>query len=357
MLDVHCTLLPDANAPLKHNAEIKFFLGSAEVMGRVRLLGVQELLPGQAAFIQVMLQEPVAALRGDRFIIRRPSPPATIGGGQVIDPNPKRRYKRFNQQRINELEQLLIGTPEEIFLHAAHTTIAAPLKDLIEASGLESKIAAEAVEYLLDQGELIPLKGNKLLIAADILSSLESKITADLADYHLKHPLHMGMPKEQLKSQVNLEINVFDAVSKRMMELGVLQAAGPILKLAQHQISYTPDQQAKIDTLMAQFDEQPYTPPSVKQSEEWVGVDVLISLIQNQRLIRLGEDVLLKPGVYQEMEKAVIGHIQSHGNITLAELRDQFNTSRKYAVALLEHLDTIGITVRTGDKRKLRNPS
>jgi len=357
MLDVHCKLLPDAGSPLKHNTEVKFFLGSAEIMGRVRLLGVEELVPGESAFIQVMLQEPVAALRGDRFIIRRPSPPATIGGGQIVDPNPSRRHKRFNQQRIGELEQLLGGTPDEILLQAAQSAFTISVANLIEVSGFEHQTAKESIHQLLGQGKLIALKGNQLLIAADIFSALESRIVADLAAYHEKHPLYIGMPREQLKSQTNLEINVFDAVIKYMIEKDIIQSAGPILKLTRHRISYTPNQQAKIDSLLGKFDEQPYTPPSVKMSEERVGEDVLNSLIQTGQLVKLREDVLFKPEVYHEMKEAVIEHIRSHGSITLAELRDHFNTSRKYAVALLEHLDAIGITVRSDDKRKLRKSS
>ncbi len=88
MIDVWCTLLPDAEMPLKHNTEVKFFLSAAEVIARVQVLGIQELSPGKDAFLQLMLNEPVVALRQDRFIIRLPSPAATIGGGQVVDLTP-----------------------------------------------------------------------------------------------------------------------------------------------------------------------------------------------------------------------------------------------------------------------------
>jgi len=357
MLDVHCSLLPDADSPLKHYAEIKFFLGAAEIMGRIRLLGVQELAPGEKAFAQVMLQESVTALRGDRFIIRRPSPPATIAGGQVVDPKPKRRHRRFNQQRISELEQLLVGSPEEILQQTAHAAFAASLNQLIEVSGMETIPAREAIESLVDQGKLIALNGDRLLIAPDILTGLEIRIKENLTAYHEKHPLYAGMPRELLKSQINLDTHLFDSIVKRMSEMGKIRTTGPTLSLPQHQISYSPEQQGKIDALLAQFNDQPYTPPSVKESEEAVGEDVLNSLIQSEQLVKLSEDVLLKPEAYQEMRRAVIEHIQSHGSITLAELRDQFNTSRKYAVALLEYLDEVEVTVRQGDKRLLRKPS
>ena len=354
MIDVWCTLLPDAEMPLKHNTEVKFFLGAAEVIARVRVLGVQELAPGDDAFLQLMLNEPVVALRQDRFILRLPSPAATIGGGQVVDPNPKRRHKRFNPQRLEELERLLIGTPEEILLQTAQKIGAASLEEIITHSGLESQPATVAADHLLKAGDLIELKGKRLLLSSESVRLFSGSLQQHLSDYHAQYPLRTGMPKERLKSQLGLANDVFDTILKRMASDNVLVESGASVRLIQHQVQFTDAQQALIDQLLKDFDANPYSPPSVKQSEQQVGEEVLTALVETGQLMQLGEDVLFKTETYKEMRETVISHIQAHGSIALAELRDTFATSRKYAVAILDQLDQSGVTIRRGDVRVLR---
>ena len=354
MIDVWCQLLPDADAPLQHNTEVKFFLGAAEVMARVRLLGVQELEPGRDTFLQLMLQEPVVALRQDRFIIRRPSPPATIGGGQVVDPHPKRRHKRFNTDRLQELERLLIGTPEEILLQTAQKIGPASMDKIIETSGLEPEPGKTAGDQLIEQGELVLLNGKRLILTEDTLSRFRSRIRETLSAFHDKNPLRPGMPREQLKSQAGLAANVFDAIISRMAGDEILQETGAKVRMSDHEVVFSQQQQAQINNLMDQFEAEPYTPPTFKQSIEAIGENLVTALVETGRLIQVGEDVLLKPEHFQDMQDAVVEQIEKQGSITLAELRDKFDTSRKYAVAVLEYLDQTGITIRRGDSRQLR---
>jgi selenocysteine-specific elongation factor len=354
MIDVWVTLLADAQTPLKHNTEVKFFLGAAEVMARVRLLGVKELLPGQEGFLQLMLQEPVVALRQDRFILRRPSPPATIGGGQVVDPHPKRRHKRFNTERLDELAQLMVGTPEEVLLQTARKLGPASQEQVIERSGLEPGPAHEALTELMAQGALIAIGEKQQLIPAEQLTQLESQILQTLKAYHSENPLRIGMPREQLKSKTGLTADLLDSLLKRFSEQGALVTFNAQVRLAGHEVTFSPQQKIKVNDLLSAFAEQPYTPPSVKQSLEIVDEDLLNALIATGQLVQVNDDVLLTPEVLEKMTAAVIAHIKENGDISLAELRDRFNTSRKYAVAVLEHLDAEGVTVRKGDSRQLR---
>ncbi len=354
MVDVWCTMLPQADAPLKHNTEIKFFLGAAEVMARVRLLGTDELKPGGDAFIQLMLQEPLVALRQDRFIIRRPSPPSTIAGGLLLDPHPKNRHKRFNTRRIAELEQLLMGTPEDILLQAIQKAGPGTRDQLIKASGLEMETAIQALEVLLEENKLVDLNGKGLLISQTWSEERKKIIEDTLVDFHQAFPLRLGMPREQLKSQSGIESNIFNALIEQMEDERALKDEGTEIHMMDHHVSFSEAQQARIDNLLRQFKAQPYAPPTNKQCQAAVGDILLTAMIETRQLMQLNEDVLFRPEIFQKMKAAVISHIQSKQKITLAELRDMFNTSRKYAVAVLDHLDQTGVTLRQGDFRILR---
>ena len=354
MIDVWFTLLPDAREPLRHNTEVKLFIGAAEVMARVRLLGVEELAPGKDAFLQLMLQNPIVALRQDRFIIRRPSPPATIGGGQVVDPHPHKRHKRYNTNRLDELEQLLVGTPEDILFQTAQKLGASSLDKIVKASGLEKEQAAEAAESLIKQEAFIELNGRHLILPADQVLALKKAIKSALERFHQDNSLRPGMSREQLKSQIGIAPAVFDAIISQMSNENILEEISAELRIMGYQVRFTEAQQEKIRSLMEKFKADPYAPPSYKRSVELIGEDLVNALIDTGRLIQLNEEVLLQQKIFQEMESAVISHIQENEAITLAELRDKYNTSRKYALAVLEYLDLAGVTVRKGDIRKLR---
>jgi len=354
MIDVWCTLLPDVKESLKHNTEVKLFIGAAEVMARVRMLGLDKLAPGKDAFLQLMLQNPIVALRQDRFIIRRPSPPATIGGGQVVDPHPAKRHKRYNQTRLEELEHLLIGTPEDILLHTAQKLGVSSLNVIIKASGLENEQAKKAGDNLISQGLLVELNNRHLFMPVDQVNLLKKRLAEILEIFHKQNPLKTGLPREQLKSQLGIDSKVFDALIGQMHEDAILEEIGAKLRMVGQQVRFSEEQQGKIATLLNQFNAEPYAPPSVKQSNEIIGEELVTALVETGQLMKLSEDVLLQPAIYNEMKGAVISRIQDHGGITLSELRDKFNTSRKYAVAVLEQLDQSGVTIRQGDIRKLR---
>ncbi|MBG0771432.1 MAG: selenocysteine-specific translation elongation factor, partial [Anaerolineaceae bacterium] len=354
MIDVWVRLLKDATAPLKHNSELKLFLGASEVIARVRLLGVKELKPGEEGFLQLMLQHPVVALRQDRFILRRPSPAETIGGGQVVDPHPKRRHKRFNETKLEELAQMMVGTPEEILMQSARQSGAISRNKLVEIAGLEPGLAQAAIETLLASGDLTALTGKNLVIPSDHLERLQADLLQSLKDFHQQNPLQPGMPRERLRTGIALPAELFDALVAQLSVKGEIVAENAFVRTAGHTIQLTEAQQAKVDSLLREFNAHPYTPPSVKESQDIAGEDLVTALVQTGRLAQLGEDVLLQPEILKEMQDAVVEIIKQNGSVTLAELRDRFQTSRKYAVAVLEDLDARGITIRKGDGRELR---
>jgi selenocysteine-specific elongation factor len=225
---------------------------------------------------------------------------------------------------------------------------------LNKASGLENDQASKAGENLMSQGLLVELKNKQLIMTAEQINILKNRLAESLDAFHKQNPLKTGMPREQLKSQVGIGSALFDALIRQMHDELILEETGAKLHLVGHEVHFSEEQQRKITTLLEQFDAAPYTPPSVKQSFELIGEELLAALLGTGQLMQLGEDVLLQPKRYDEMKDAVISHIQTHGNISLAELRDMFDTSRKYAVSVLEQLDQSGVTIRQGDVRKLR---
>ena len=135
---------------------------------------------------------------------------------------------------------------------------------------------------------------------------------------------------------------------------GRLVATDTGLRLPQHAPRFSAAQQTAVDRLLAAFRAQPTSPPSVGDTVAQVGADVFGSLVEQGVLVRVSEDVAFTAETYRTMMDRVVAILQQNGKITVAEVRDAFGTSRKYALALMEHLDERRITRRVGDERVLR---
>jgi selenocysteine-specific elongation factor len=180
-----------------------------------------------------------------------------------------------------------------------------------------------------------------------------SRILALLGEYHERYPLRAGMPREELKSRLGLSVRAFNQAVSRASRQGKLAETETLVALQSHRVELSPGQQQQVSRLLSAFDRSPYSPPTPSESEALVGPDVLAALIQQGRLVRVSDSVLLSASAYQEMTEAVIRHFEDNSRVTLAQVRDMFGTSRKYAQALLEHLDQKRVTKRVGDERLL----
>jgi selenocysteine-specific elongation factor len=360
-LDVFFHLLPDASSPLHHSSEVKFFTGAAEVVARTRLLGVEELNPGEEGWLQLELNAPVVAVRGDHYILRRPSPAETLGGGTVIDPQPAGRHKRFDADVLAKLAALAQGTPADILFQASLALGPAPLHSLVTRARLAAADAVAAWTELMASGQLLALEpgslqlnSEQIVISRPLWASETRRALAAVDQYHQAFPLRRGMPREELKSRLKFTPRLFNAALRLWLAENSLVEIGLLLARPQHVVQFNPAQQAQVDRLLQKFDAQPYATPSVKDCQTELGEEGFAALIDLGELVQVSPEVVFRRSDYDTLVAAVRQQLEQTGSLTLAQFRDQFSTSRKYAQAFLEHLDATGLTQREGDLRKLR---
>jgi selenocysteine-specific elongation factor len=239
-----------------------------------------------------------------------------------------------------------------------------PARDLLSASGL-GEAAPSALDHLLHEGQAILLSAqaddqelstsNQLVAAHAWWATLVDRLRRALSAYHERFRLQAGMSREALRSRLRLEAKVFSAIMALAAAEGIIADEGAIVRLPSHTVRLDPEQQRQAEALLARFRRQPYTTPSVKESVAAVTQDVLNVLTARGDLVQVSPDVLFLPETYREMAARIREALEQGGSITLAQARDMFGTSRKYAQALLEHLDETGVTKRVGDERILRN--
>ncbi len=362
-LDARFRLLDDISLPIRHNTEVKLFVGASETIATLRLLGAEILNPGEEAWIQLELRDPIITVRGDRYILRRPSPAETLGGGVIVDHQPAGRHKRFDERVIEKLTSLAEGSPADVLYEASLANGADLLKNLIRDARLEDMDAEEAIEELFSEGKLFTLTippnqkedypPDSFVIATTQWDSLKERTLNMVRAYHENFPLRRGIPREELKSKLKVQTKLFNAMIENLLKTEDVDDTHRSVQLPGHSITFGSAEQAKISGLMRQFDANPFSPPTVKLSIEEVGEEIFNALLALEELIQLSPDVVFRKSDYEKALELLRGYLAEHGQITVADARDLYSTSRRYVLAFFEYLDAQRITRRDGDYRIL----
>lgn len=357
-IDVRLRLLPSAPLILEQNAEVDFFTGAAEVPAHLTLLDRERLEPGDEAWVQVRLREPLAALKGDRFIIRRPSPSETIGGGEIVDAAPL-RHRRFRPDVLESLETLAAGDPTEIVLQAVSES-PREMRSLRGGglAGLSDQLIDEAIQHLIDSNQIRILgqandrapRVSDYLVATSTWDQIRAQVIDELRAYHKAQPLRRGMPIEALKSRLRLASpRLADDVLAAAAVDGAIATDGQTARLVDFEISLDPARRALADRYLAAIRATPYAPPA--PAELNLDADTLGALVDRGEVVKVADGVVFAPEALAAIEQDVLRLIDERGSLTLVMFRDHFQTSRKYAQAVLEYFDQRRVTRRVGDER------
>jgi selenocysteine-specific elongation factor len=376
-VDVRIQLLEDSPVEIAQNSRYDFFSGAAETDAGVTVLDKERIKPGESGFLQLRLRDPLALAKGDRFILRLPSPSQTIGGGTIIDTRP-RRHKRFQEEVINTLQTLEQGTPAEILLQKLNAGEGLPrdLKTLAEESDLAIKEVQPAIQELIKEGsasllaedgpareaaiksgeDSSDLAPSQLVIATAAWQRLKDKAVGLIKQFHSQFPLRRGMNREELKSRLGVASpKTYNLIVGRLLQESAMvereskNAGTMLLALPDFEVRFNPAQQKQADTLLHAFRQQLYTPPAL--SELGTDPNIVAALVDNGQLKKVAEGIYFLTEAYDNLLKGVLDLLEQKKTITLAEVRDNFNASRKPVQAFLEYLDEQKITRRVGNER------
>ena len=352
-LDARVRMVANAPHALKHNEGVTFHLFTGETTARVRLLDADRLAPEAEGWVQVLLDEPIPMVKGDFFVIR--SAEDTLGGGQVVDPNPRRRYRRFDAGVIERLMMLDQGAAEDVLISVADQWGPCNLADLSRRANIPTQEVLQRLAQLAETGEIVPL--GDLDADSDVVvysragwQAVKNKAVAALQSYHRQYPLRRGVPAQEIRSRLGLPQPVFLRVIPQLVLEGSLVETGQTLRLPDHQPALTPQLEQQAAQFLRQLEKDPYSPTT-----DWrLDAELLNALIDQGRVVKVNETVVFAASAYRDMTDRITAHLREKGSITVADARTMFNSSRKYILPLLEYLDQQRITRRVGDDRVLR---
>ena len=353
MLDTEIKLINDERANLELWDRVRVYIGTEEVMARVVPLGTDLLKAGESSFAQLRLEEEIAVKNYDKFIIRTYSPMITIGGGVILDANPK-KHSRFNEEVLEKLKVQLEGNTTDLIANylLSHTDYLNSKENILKELQLPKEEVEESLTQLVESTTIYETKLG--YIHKKKYDEVLEKLKKLLSDYHNRYKLKVGIPKIEVLSK-------FKISQKEMLELldlfilnNEIRLEGNLVAEKDFEVNYDKKQLAEKERIEKALLDGGFTPPSVKEltNGEKSKVELLESLIDNT-VVRLDADLVLHEKVFKDAVKKVEDHFKTNDQIVLAEFRDMTGSSRKYSMAILEYMDKIGITRRLENHRVL----
>ena len=352
-LDARLVVLPGVQ-PLRHHQQLQMYHETSEVMIELSLLERDELRGGEAGWVQLFATEPVVALDGDRFILRVPSPAATVAGGVIVDSAP-RRHRRRDPAVLADLAAREHADPAtSAVLELGKHPWGLVETELASRLGVSPAQMEQILAPLIDRGALRRLASRWL--TREQWERSVSRVLSGLDTYHEAQPLRRGMPKEELRSRTGIPAELFGELLIVLAAEQTVVDQGGEVAAATHHPALTSEQEAAMGALVAELERQPFNPPPLPDLVRRYRLTpaLLQYLVVDGRVVRVNDDTAFARSAYDDAVRRLRLHLTEHRTLTVAAARDVLGSSRRYVLPLLEWLDAQKITRRVGDDRILR---
>lgn len=358
LMDVKLEVLDSTMRMLSNNMRLHFFSGTSEVLCRAVLLGDETLGPGDSGYVQLRMEEDVAFRRGDRFIVRFYSPMETIGGGVILEPNAGKK-KRFLSEVIESLKQKESGSATDVIeLHVKeYRDTMAAVSELAKLTALSREETEAAVEELESQGLVRTFLMKKDIYVWHKADEYEyrERIGEALQNFVKKYPYRYGMSKAEVHSTFMKKVkpNLFDKYIELLAEQGFLSRYEEYLAPAEYKVSkdetYEKVRRKLFSVLKpARYDFVKIAEISFDGVPMQIVEDILLLMADEGEILKVADGMYTLSAYMEEAREKIIEKLKADGKITIAEIRDMFGTSRKSAKPILEYMDSIKVTRKTG---------
>ena len=371
VVDVWIDVLPGASRALRSRSRVRFHIGAAEVLGRVRVLeGSSQITPGKSGLAQLRLEAPVVALHGDRFILRSYSPAETIAGGVILDPFAVKHRGREMEHTLQLLQLLMQDDRAAKFTGFVRASGERGLRmaDLAAATGWTNEVLAKVASQVETEGSVIDTGG--VYLAHESFERLSQAVVAELERYHKREPLARGMLRETLREKVFAHSlpELFAGVIARLEAAGKIISEKDIVRSSRHSVGLS-EQDADLSKRIEQlYLAAGVEAPSIDEAMTKAGVGaaqrvqarkLLQLLIDGRKLLRIQGEMFMHAQVVEDLKSKLRDYASQHEPerlIDVAAFKDLAGVSRKYAIPLLEFFDREQVTRRAGDKRLILKP-
>lgn len=358
-------ILPHIKSPLKNGTKIKFHTGTSEIVATVYLLEESRATAGSDCLVQIRLNEPVVAAPHDRFILRTLSPVQTIGGGMIVEALPE-KLRRNNPQTVQDAhDRARAVLAEKDFIEYCIKTAEAFAVTETELS-IRTKILPERLKAIiaeLVQQDNVLYLDSKLYIHTETADNVQKQLLNIVSDFHHSKPESPGLTIEQFYEASQLKKDVFDGLLNMLISQDKLIERKHRLALPEHQETFSDDEQKILQNIESLFRERPFNPPKFEEVIEQTAAapekvqKILQILIEQERLVRVDNDLFFHSEAIEQARQKLTSFINKEGKLESVKFKYLLDTTRKFAIPLLDYFDRIGVTRRVGYTRYLKNPT
>jgi selenocysteine-specific elongation factor len=362
MLDAECRILEGSPVSLEQRQRIRMHIGTKELLARAVILDGDRIDPGGEGLVQFRLEEPIAVQRLDRYVIRRYSPQITIGGGRLLDTSPKKHRKRHEIDVVSTLKHLGEARTEILIEQILVKERVLPFEDLVTKSGLGAEVVEESVGTLGIDGKIIELdaRNTRYLCSQVLYVQFKEKLVQSLKKYHVENPLRYGAKRGEITSVYKKELP--DYILKHFLDLCfaslVIKSQGSdLISLYDFELKLTKKERANLKKMEADLMVGHFRPPDLSTIVASYSLDektvrlLLQLLVDQNKIINLDGKIYFHVNAVSEGIDLLRGVFRSASELTMSEFRTLVDTSRKYALPLLNYYDGQGYTLRRGDVR------
>jgi len=365
MFEARFHYLASCRRVLTHQSSIRLHVGTVEGLGKIYLLDKKKALqPGEDAYVQFRLREPVVAAPGDRFVARLHSPLETIGGGEILD---RSRWRlKSGKSRVIDLlheKESALGSPKKLLANSVQDAgrQAASEKELTVRCGLHVEEARVFVVELIAEGTLVRASRAGSLLSAKRLEEAQADVLGRAENYFRENPRSLSLDKLQLRQALGADEVFFQDLLKKMESEGLAtEAPGGHIRFRDFGPTLTPEDENVRDQITEALKKTPFTPPSPKEIAGQQGLDrtavsqITVLLEESGEIHKLAPEVFFHRDALEEARQRLRQHLEKSQTMTASDAKNVLGSSRKYCIPLLEYLDKTGFTVRRGDLRELR---
>ncbi len=368
MVDAHFFYLPSNQKSLQQRIRVRFHSGTSEIAGHMILLSAEELRPGEEATVQFRLETPLCCIKDDRYVIRSCSPVKTLGGGQILHPV-AHKHKCLDEKILAGLEALRNQDHEQgiSFLLSQEGLAGMSLEHLKIMTNIPVKLLGELLQKMLARQEvLLADKERQLYVSHLVFESFKKRALALLTDFHKSNPLKEGMATQELKSRFshafanNRNYRVFTTLVGKMVKEGLVVQENEIIRLPEFTISLAVDEKEVKNKILKIYADAGLQPPFFRNIcqdlnlKKNTGMAVIHLLMEEKTVVKVKDDLYFHASHLGSFQEKLVAHLQEHESITPAELKELSGVSRKFLIPIMEYFDSIRLTMRVGNDRKLR---
>jgi selenocysteine-specific elongation factor len=359
------TLLADAPAPVRGFIPVRLHLYASEVLGRMRPLNPEGLAPGETGPVEIRLQAPVSALRGDRFILRRPSPPATLGGGEILDPRWRRHRGTILQQALSSLQKDLPAALPFWVQEAGERGVEAA--ELARRLGVPPAEVAKRLAALARTQKLIEVPEEhgrqRRWINPGAVQRVTERARRVLKEHFQKDRLAESISKAEAVRRIlrGRGAELADVYLGWLTAQKVLVVQGDQVTLPGRSAQLTGEESKLSAAVLALYEKAGLAPPSPGEAAQTLGAKpqildgVIRHLVTRGQMVKLPSGLLLAAAALSGLKRDLLA--TAWDRFSVADFKDRFGLTRKWAIPLLEHLDSTGATRRVGDDRMVVRPN